>query len=102
MDVLASRRLRITSEGANSTMPLSIWFTYHAITFAVADDISGSGGGTVNIDVFNSLDDTLIASTSRSGDGAYSVTVYDDTNAHYAVAREDSTHMGRSDDGTPA
>ena len=74
--------------------------TYHSITFTVGGDIAGSGGGTVNIDVFRVADDERVGSTSRVGDGAYTFTWYDDTASMYAVAREDSTHMGRRDDGT--
>lgn len=100
MDIEASRRIRVW-QWLNGTKPLSIYFTYHGITFTVSGNITNSAGGTVNIDVFNTADDTLIATASRSGNGSYSATVFDSANNHYAVAKEDGTHLGRSDDGAP-
>ena len=43
-----------------------------------------------------------VVSTSRSGNGAYTATVYDNTLGHFSEAREDGTHIGRSDNFTPS
>jgi hypothetical protein len=75
---------------------MSLIVTYHAITFSATKDVSGSGGGTVHIDLFRSDTDALIVSASRVGNGAYTVTWYDDTIPVYAVAYEDATHTARS------
>lgn len=82
---------------------LGLLFTYHSIEFTVGGDVTGSGGGTVNISVFkiDGTDEEKIKQTSRSGNGAYSVIVFDNTNTHFTEAMEDGTHIGRSADGTP-
>lgn len=101
INIETSRRWRIASgNGSTAFDHLDLLLTYHSITFTIGGDIVGSGGGTVDIDVFRVADDERVGSTSRVGDGAYTFTWYDDTADMYAVAREDSTHMGRSDDGT--
>ncbi len=71
--------------------------TYHAITYAIAGNITGSAGGTVNIDAHRSGDGIEIAATSRVGDGAYSMPWYDNLTTVYVEAYEDGTHIGRSD-----
>lgn len=83
-----------------STMTLGVraWLTYHAITYTVSGTISGSAGGTVTITVHRSANGEKVGGTSRSGDGPYSITWYDDTETLYAVARESATLLGRSDD----
>ena len=78
-----------------------IYLTYHAIAFTVGGDITGSGGGTVNIEAHRSDADEKIGSTSRVGNGAYTIPWYDNTIACYTQAREDGTHIGRSNDLTP-
>lgn len=101
IDIETSRRWRIVRGNAATGFDhLDLFLTYHSITFSVGGDIAGSGGGAVNIDIFRVADDERVGSTSRSGDGAYSFTWYDDTASMYAVAYEDATHMGRSDNGT--
>lgn len=101
LDLETARRWYLAlPNGASSFDHFDLLMTYHSITFTIGGDITGSNGGTVAIDVFRVLNDEKVLETSRSGDGAWSVTWYDNTADMYAVAREDSTHMGRSDDGT--
>lgn len=106
LDFETARRWRITAGGSTGTAPSTFWyhldllFTYHTITYTIGGTISGSGGGTVYIDIFRVENDEKILETSRSGDGAYSLTWYDNTANVYAVAREDAAHTGRSDDET--
>ncbi len=101
VDVETSRRWCVVlANGATAFHHLDLLMTYHTITFTVSGTISGSGGGTVDIDIFRVADDERVGSTSRVGNGSYSFTWYDDTADLYAVAYEDATHMGRSDDGT--
>ena len=81
--------------------------TYYAITFTAGGDVTGSAGGTVGIDIFllRQVSPPVIehvVSTSRSGNGAYTATVYDNTLGHFSEAREDGTHIGRSDNFTPS
>lgn len=78
---------------------LDLLITYHTITYAVAGAISGSGGGTVTIELERGSSGETVATTSRTGDGAYSLTWYDNTENVYVSAMEDTTHVGRSIDG---
>lgn len=77
---------------------LTALVTYHTITYTISGTISGSAGGSITIDIHRAETGEKILSTSHTGDGAYSLTWYDDTADLYAVAYEDSTHTGRSDD----
>lgn len=100
MDFETSRRWRIFSgQNISSFWSLDLIFSYHSITFTVGGTVSGSGGGTVNLALHRAASGEKVLSTSRSGNGAYSFTWYDSATDTYVVAHEDSTHMGRSDDG---
>jgi hypothetical protein len=81
---------------------LDLWITYHTITYTVSGTVSGSAGGTVNIGLWRTTNRELALTTSRSGNGAYSLTWYDNTETLFAEGREDATHLGRSDNGTAA
>lgn len=81
------------------TAGAGLWATYHAITFDVTGNVAGSNGGTVNISIHDALTHEVLGETSRVGDGPYSFTWYDNTRNVYASAREDATHVGRSDNG---
>jgi hypothetical protein len=81
---------------------ISFLFTYHAITFTVSGTVSGSAGGTVTINMCNATTGEIVQTTSRAGNGAYSFTWYDNTANVFCEAREDTTHVGRSDNGTGA
>lgn len=73
-----------------------MYLTYHAITFTVSGTVSGSNSGTVNLGLHDATTGELLLTTSRSGDGSYSFTWYDDTADVYVAAYEDDTHVGRS------
>jgi hypothetical protein len=99
LDIETSRSFRVDT-GVLSTSWYGVWITYHSITYSISGTITGSGGGTVNIDAYRDDTDEKIGSTSRVGDGVYLITWYDDTVNVYAAAREDTTHVGRSDTDT--
>jgi hypothetical protein len=71
--------------------------TIHAITYSVSGTVSGSSGGTVNLDLHTTFDGTKLDATTRSGNGSYSFTWYDNTENVFVVARESGTLLGRSD-----
>lgn len=73
--------------------------SYHSITYQINGTISGSAGGTVTIDAYRVSDGLKIGSTSRVGNGTYTMTWYDNVNNVYVVAYESSTLNGRSDAG---
>lgn len=101
LDPEGTRRWWISySNAGTGFMYLDIWITYHAITYTVSGTISGSAGGSVSIGLWRTSNKELALTTSRVGNGAYSITWYDNTETLYAEAREDATHVGRSDNGT--
>jgi len=74
--------------------------THHAITYQIAGTVTGSAGGTVTIDAHRESDGMMLGAASRTGNGAYSITWYDNVGTVYAEAYEDGTHIGRSANGT--
>lgn len=104
MDIENARSYRydnslIVSSTAGAIMQSYAMVTYHAITYQIAGNITGSAGGTVTIDAHRSTDGGEIATTSRTGDGAFSMPWYDNTTPVYVEAYEDGTHIGRSANG---
>lgn len=87
-----------------STMTLSCraWVTYHSIVYAIAGTVTGSSGGLVTITAHRAATGEKIGETSRTGNGAYTLEWYDDTEDVYTVARESGTLLARSDDGLAA
>lgn len=71
-------------------------YTYHGITYPVTADVSGSAGGTVTLHLHRESDGERLATTTRTGDGSYTFTWYDNTENVYVDAYEDNTHLGRS------
>jgi hypothetical protein len=98
MAIETTRQYRICSV-TTMTLGVRAWLTYHGITFTVSGNVTGSSGGTVNIDVFRTASGEKIGSTSRVGNGAWSFTWYDNTENVFAAARESASLLGRSDDG---
>lgn len=101
MDIEASRSHRIDMNPAGNVGAL-IWYTYHTMTWDVSGDITDSNGGTVNIAMHDYTSGDLLKTTSRVGNGSYSMTWYDDTATVYVTAYEDGTHLGRSGNGNPS
>ena len=98
LDIETSRRWRcVLGNNCASFDYLNFYISYHSITYTVGGNVTGSAGGTVNIDIVRDSDNETVLTTSRSGNGAYSVTWYDNTVNMFGVAREDATHVGRSD-----
>lgn len=105
MAVETARDMRIKGEVSGHSYSALRWLvTYHEIDFTVSGTITGytGDGSGITVDVFTLPDDALITTVTSTAGGNYSATVYDNVNAHYAVARQDSTRVGRSDDVTPS
>jgi hypothetical protein len=103
MDMETSRRWRVVlANNATAFYTLDWVFTYHTIAYSVANSISGAFSGTVTLGLHRADGNTkqkgeLVKTTSRSGNGAFSLTWYDNTENLY-VAASDGTHVGRSQD----
>lgn len=73
--------------------------TYHSIGYKVSGNITNSNGGTVNIDLHRYSNKERLTSTSRVGNGAYTLTWFDNTEPVYCVAYENNTYKGMSGTG---
>lgn len=100
LDIETARRWRIsTANSATSFDYVDILFTYHSITYTVGDDVENSNGGTVELTLHRDATGEKVLETSRSGNGAYSFTWYDNTEPVYVVGYEDDDFKGRSGSG---
>jgi len=93
-----ARRWKTTlSNNCTAFDTLELLFTYHAITYTVADSISGFTG-TAYLDLCRTLTDEMVLSTTRSGDGSFSFTWYDNTEYLFLSVSDASNVVGRSQD----
>jgi len=76
---------------------LELMFTYHSITYTVADSVSGFSG-TVYLDLCRTSNDDMVLATTRTGDGSFSFTWYDNTEYLFISASDGSNVVGRSQD----
>ena len=104
LDVETSRRYR--SIFTTTAIFGMRWVTcYHSITHTVSGTISGSAGGVVDLDLYETTSDgrhLIYDSTTVTGNSAYSFTVYEDLNNFFVSAYESSTLKGRSYKGVPS
>jgi hypothetical protein len=70
------------------------YVTYHTHTWTVNATIKGSAGGTVTVSLHRQATGEKVLETTRSGDGAVSLTWYDNTELVFLVAR-DGTNTNR-------
>jgi hypothetical protein len=99
LDIETARRWREHRVG-NGWNSLSLLYTYHTVgPFTLDGTITGSAGGTVTIRAYRESDGTFLKSTSRSGNGAFSMNWWDNTESIIVTAVEDSTHVGCSFNG---
>lgn len=96
MQLEVSRRYRFFTSAA-STRPLALVVNVHAITKTVGGTISESSGGTVSVDVHRDDTGERVAETSRTGNGAYTATVFGNSFSVYARARESAVLTGSSE-----
>ena len=105
VDFETARRRRVHLNGSTAVtgwISLNVVFTYHTITYTLSGTVSGSAGGTVTIGVWRPVTGEKLLQTSRTGNGAYSLTWYDNVESVFAEAYESATLVGRSDTGTAA
>ena len=99
MNIETARLFRIDTNPA-SGVALGLWYTYHTISYSISGTITNSAGGTVTINAHKSDTGEKIGSTTRSGNGSYTIPWWDNVANVYVEASEDSTHLGRSTDST--
>lgn len=107
--VESSRAWRFTTylDGTNSHggwSALSACITYHTLTRSVSRAVSGytgdGSGITVNVHRADTSDVLYTAITATGG--GYSFTAYSNVTSLFAEARQDATHVGRSNTFTPS
>lgn len=92
-----SRRYVMNSgNGVAHWNSLIMMVSYHSIGYTITDSISGFSG-TVDIGLHRVGSGEKVLSTSRSGDGSFTFTWYDNTEELYTEAN-DGTNVGRSED----
>lgn len=74
---------------------IDLIITYHSIVYTVTGSIQGSSGGLIDITLFDSNNNPL-KSTSRTGNGPFSINWHDNTNPVYVTAKEGSNLVGIS------
>jgi hypothetical protein len=104
IDAETNRRWRInlpqpSTTNASGWVGVSQLFTYHSITYTVSGTVSGSSGGTVTLNLHRAVSGEKVLSTTRTGNGTYSLTWYDNTETLFVEARESGILLGRSDTG---
>ncbi len=103
LDIETARDYRFDCNVTAAVIPMAVaWVTYHTMTFPKVITISGSGGGTVTVNVRRTTYEsgTLLWTGTRTGDGTVTATLMDDIDTKYTEARENDSFVGRSGDWT--
>lgn len=103
LDIETSRDYRSDCNVSAAIIPMAVmWLTYHTMTFTKVITISGSGGGSVTVNVRRSTYEsgTLLWTGSRTGDGTVSATLTDDIDTKFTEAYETDVLVGRSGNWT--
>lgn len=98
MPILDRTRRYTVYQGGSAAVQhhLDTIFTYHNIVSAVSGTISGSSGGLITLGLHRANTGELVATSSRTGDGDYSIRWFDNTEPVYVDAYEGTTLVGRS------
>jgi hypothetical protein len=107
--VESSRSWRISSflDGTNGHGGWSAFvalITYHTLTHSVSGTSSGydSTGASIAVNVHRVDTGELLYQATTSSGGGYSFTAYSNVTQLFAEARQDATHVARSDHFTPS
>jgi hypothetical protein len=73
-----------------------IFYTYHTITYQVAGTLTGFDGEEVTIDLIRASDGQRMKRTTRTGDGSYSFSWYDNTEPVYVEVSTPSGKLART------
>lgn len=95
-----TRRYRLSCTASARWTSLLMMATYHSMYYRITGNVTDSGGGTVNLEAYRVSDGLFLGSTSRVGNGSYSIDVPVDDPC-FVEARESALYLGRSDDDTP-
>lgn len=95
LEITGSRDVRcIVSNGCTAFNHLDLLYTYHSIPYTVSGSITGFSG-SVDLTLHRTSDGEALKRTSRSGDGYYEFSWYDNTEPVF-VAATDGVNVGRT------
>ncbi len=103
LDIETNRRWIVIAPpitaGAFGWASLSLFLTYHSITYDVSGTLSGGFSGTVDLKLWRYYTDNgqVLKTSSRSGDGAYSFVWYDDTLPVFVLANDGTNHASSAE-----
>jgi hypothetical protein len=99
MNIETSRKYRLEAVVPMYTS-FYMFYTYHTITKTISGTVTGytGDGSGITVEAHRTDTDEKIGSTTTAAGGTYSITWYDNTINVYTHARQDATHVGRSDD----
>jgi hypothetical protein len=101
MSLTASRRWKVIT-GQSGTRPMSLLLTKHSLVWDCTGTVSGSAGGTVNLHLhYHNAPMEHLASTTRVGNGSYTIKWYHNLDALFVQAYEGDPYQGRSSPGGP-
>lgn len=101
MDIENARTWRWVA--GTSEVHAGLWITHHGIQYEIAGTwfgYSGDGSG-ITVNAYDKVTGKLVGTTTTAAGGTYSILVTSNVNLHYAEARQDGTHLGRTDDDYP-
>jgi hypothetical protein len=80
---------------------ISTWITYSSAAYSVSGSVYGytGDGSGISVQIYRASDHKHIQDATTAVGGGYTATWYDPNDNLYAAARQDSTHVGRSDNG---
>lgn len=96
VDIETARDIKIGNSNT-SAIGSQIIATYHSITSTVSGTLTGFTG-TVTLGMHDTTNHVKLLETSRSGDGVFTFTWFDDVENVYVVALAATTGKGRSSD----
>lgn len=86
----------VVNNSVASRISGTLKYNWHTFSYTVSGTISGSSGGTVTLRLQDFTTGELLQQTTRSGNGPYSFTHYDNTRDVIVVATESDTLKGTS------
>lgn len=100
MDIETSRRYRFATYGPGFGT-ITAWVNYSSITYDISGTVYGytGDGSGISVQIYRASDHEHLLNATTSAGGGYSATWYDGSEQLYAAARQDSSHVGRSDNG---
>jgi hypothetical protein len=98
MNIETSRMYRVENV-TTAYLSMFMFYTYHTIPFSISGTVSGytGDGSGITVEAFRSDTGEKIGSTTTAAGGTFTIVWYDSAITAFCAARQDATHVGRSD-----